>query len=214
MDNTSSTSAPRSVQGSFKAPKVNTSLARMIVKVVDRHWPQTGVKSLSDIRDAAGKAVMTPLSMADRIDQHEAIKKWKASLSKADLHKIYRLVEKALNGNKKVQYERSEEALKSLKEASESRYANSADMRAASEYVGEAEELAKLLKKRFRDVRYNPRERSGTAEMGMMSIRFEESQNDAAVSVYITSKSRIKGLPDTVMKALTEIGKVLSKHNS
>ena len=99
----------------WKPPAINKTLAKQVAKVVDKHWAVTGVKSLQDIRDAIGKGVMTPMSMRDSVDNHEAVKKWKAGLKKDDLHKLVRWVEEIKNGRSNKQYRKTDEALRALK---------------------------------------------------------------------------------------------------
>lgn len=94
-------------QASWSPPKVNTSLARQVAKVVSKPWV---VKSLDDVRNAIGKSVVTPMSMSDRIDNQAAVKKWKAGLSKDDLHKLFRAVEKVQYAKRLTQYRMNDEA--------------------------------------------------------------------------------------------------------
>ena len=101
----------------WNPPTINKTLSKAIAKVVDKHWAQTGVKSLGDIRNAIGKGVMTPMSMAERMDNQAAVKKWTAGISRDDLHKVFRWVEEAKNGRGKEQYHTTDEALRKLKTA-------------------------------------------------------------------------------------------------
>ena len=105
----------RDKTANWTPPKLTKALAKQVAKGLDKHWAQTGVKSLQDIRDALGKGVSTPMSMSDRIDNQDAIKKWKAGLSKDDLHKVFRWVEEIKNGKGNQQYRRTDEALAKLK---------------------------------------------------------------------------------------------------
>lgn len=93
-------------------PKVNKTLAKNVAKVVDKPWIP---KSLDDVRNAIGTAVVKPMSMSDRIDFQPAVKAWKAKLSTVDLTDMVRWVESIQNKGRNTQYEMSEEALRSLK---------------------------------------------------------------------------------------------------
>ena len=100
-----------------------------------------------------------------------------------------------------------------------SKFANSADMRAAIRLaakkedegpVGEGEELFRALKKKYTGVRYDPKTGIGHANFGgAFQIKWEESGNDAAVSIYITNVERLKGDPDLMMKAMEKLAKII-----
>jgi hypothetical protein len=102
-------------QAAWSGPKLTKGLAKQVAKRLDKHWPQTGVKSLQDIRDALGSGLVAEMSMSDRIDNQDAVKKWKASLSKDDLHKVFRWIEEIKNGKAKKTYRKTDEALAKLK---------------------------------------------------------------------------------------------------
>ena len=103
----------------WKPPTLTKSFARMVAKRLDKHWAQTGVKSLQDIRDALGSGIVAGMSMADRIDNQAAVKKWKQGLSKADLHKMFRMIEEIKNGKGREQYRKTDDALAGLRAASD-----------------------------------------------------------------------------------------------
>jgi hypothetical protein len=103
----------------WKPPTLTKSLARTVAKRLDKHWAQTGVKSLQDIRDALGSGVAAGMSMADRIEHQAAIKKWSKGLPKADLHKMFRMVEEIKNGKAREQYRTTDDALAKLRAASD-----------------------------------------------------------------------------------------------
>jgi predicted DNA-binding WGR domain protein len=101
----------------WQPPKLNKALARQVAKRLDKHWAQTGVKKLQDIRDALGSGVVSDMPMADRIDNQAAVKKWKQNLSKTDLHKMFRMIEEIKNGKSREQYRKTDEALSGLRAA-------------------------------------------------------------------------------------------------
>ena len=103
----------------WKPPTLTKSFARTVAKRLDKHWAQTGVKSLQDIRDALGSGIVAGMSMADRIDNQAAVKKWKQGLSKADLHKMFRMIEEIKNGKAREQYRTTDDALNRLRAASD-----------------------------------------------------------------------------------------------
>ncbi len=102
----------------WKPPTLTKSLARTVAKRLDKHWAQTGVKSLKDIRSALGSGIAAGMSMRDRIDHQAAIQKWTASLSKDDLHKVFRMIEEIKNGKAREQYRMTDDALNRLRAAS------------------------------------------------------------------------------------------------
>ena len=103
----------------WKPPTLTKSLARTVAKRLDKHWAQTGVKSLKDIRSALGSGIAAGMSMSDRIDHQAAIQKWTASLSKDDLHKVFRMIEEIKNGKGREQYRMTDDALNRLRAASD-----------------------------------------------------------------------------------------------
>ena len=103
----------------WKPPTLTKSLARTVAKRLDKHWAQTGVKSLQDIRSALGSGIAAGMSMSDRIDHQAAIQKWTASLSKDDLHKAFRMIEEIKNGKAREQYRMTDDALNRLRAASD-----------------------------------------------------------------------------------------------
>jgi hypothetical protein len=108
-------SATLSRHAGWSAPKLTKSLAKQVAKRLDKHWAQTGVKSLQSIRDALGSGLVAEMSMSDRIDNQEAVKTWKGGLSEADLHKVFRWIEDVQNGKAKKTYRMTDEALAKLK---------------------------------------------------------------------------------------------------
>jgi hypothetical protein len=132
----------------------------MVAKRLDKHWAQTGVKSLQDIRDALGSGVAAGMSMADRIEHQAAIKKWKESLSKDDLHKMFRMIEEIKNGRAREQYRTTDDALAKLRAASDD-LLPSERVRAARFPEGEkmtVEEVAAVVGPEFEDMHENPPE--------------------------------------------------------
>ena len=75
----------------------------------------------------------------------------------------------------------------------------------AVEYVGEAQEFADMLKKKWRGVKYDAKRGVGSANIGGLKINFHQSGNDSAVIVTITDHPYMKGDPTDVMKALDRI---------
>jgi predicted DNA-binding WGR domain protein len=101
----------------WQPPKLGKALARQVAKRLDKHWAQTGVKKLQDIRDALGSGVVSDMPMADRVEHQAAVKKWKQSLSKTDLHKMFRMIEEIKNGKSREQYRKTDKALSGLRAA-------------------------------------------------------------------------------------------------
>jgi hypothetical protein len=62
-----------------------------------------------------------------------------------------------------------------------------------------------LLKKKWRNVKYDAKRGTGTANVGGVEISFQESGNDDAVIVTTKKPLRIKGDPKAVMSALDKI---------
>jgi len=67
-------------------------------------------------------------------------------------------------------------------------------------YVGEGEELAELLKKKWRTVTY--RNGQGKAKLPYFMVEWTESQNDNAAVVHVSRFSPLKGMPEQIMKAI------------
>lgn len=80
-------------------------------------------------------------------------------------------------------------------------------MDAVQENVGEAEEFAGLLRKKYRGVKFDAKRQTGTLKMGRFTITWSESQNDPAVRVSIVAVDGLKGSPENVMDALNHMAK-------
>lgn len=77
------------------------------------------------------------------------------------------------------------------------------------EDIEEGQEFANLLKKRFRNVKY--KNGKGSADLGMIQLTWEQSQNEDALWVSLQQKGRIKVFdPEDALKAFTSISKILS----
>jgi hypothetical protein len=75
----------------------------------------------------------------------------------------------------------------------------------------EGQELADVLQKRWRNVKYDSKTGRGSAEMGHLMVRWEESQNDPAVWISIQQKGREKCFDMAeAAKAMEQINKILS----
>jgi len=81
--------------------------------------------------------------------------------------------------------------------------------RRANGYVGEAEQFAALLRKKYSArgirLRFDKKSRTGSAWIGSLAINFSDSTNDPAVIVWIKESKRLKGSPENVLAALNKI---------
>jgi len=86
------------------------------------------------------------------------------------------------------------------------------DRRYGFEQGDEGAAFAAELKKRWRNVKYDPRRQVGKASMGAFDIEFSPSQNDRAVWIEIKNVRRIKSFhdPKETAKILDQIGRTLS----
>ena len=86
---------------------------------------------------------------------------------------------------------------------------SSARGRRANGYVGEAEQFAALLRKKYSArgirLRFDKKSRTGSAWIGSLAIDFSDSTNDPAVIVWIKESKRLKGSPENVLAALNKI---------
>jgi len=71
--------------------------------------------------------------------------------------------------------------------------------------VGDGQEFANLLSKKWRDVKYDAKRRTGTANIGGLKIAFQESGSDTAVIVTIKEHPYMKGEPKHMVAALNKI---------
>jgi hypothetical protein len=74
----------------------------------------------------------------------------------------------------------------------------------------DGEDFAKLLRKHWQHVEYDPKTGKGTANLARFMIDFQESGNDPAVVVQIKDVKTIKARPEDVVKALNKVQKILS----
>jgi hypothetical protein len=78
----------------------------------------------------------------------------------------------------------------------------------------DAQELARLLSKRWRYVKWDAKSNRGTAKLGSYSISWRESDNDPGVRVTFDSFPGIKGSPESVMEALGHLDRAFAyAHN-
>lgn len=75
--------------------------------------------------------------------------------------------------------------------------------------IEEGQEFANLLKKRFRNVKY--KNGKGTADLGMIQVAWEQSQNEDAIWLSLQQRGRVKAFdPEDAVKALQAINKALA----
>ena len=74
-------------------------------------------------------------------------------------------------------------------------------------FVSEGQELADLLGKKWRNVKWDEKRNQGSADMGSIKIRFSSSANDPAVIINIVYTERLKGDPERMMGALSHLQK-------
>jgi len=79
-----------------------------------------------------------------------------------------------------------------------------------AEYIGDGQEFANILSKKWRNVKYNDERGAGFAELGSLSIQWQESGNDDAVIVNITKTPTLKGPAGHVAKALETVRRALA----
>ena len=141
----------------------------------------------------------------DLIEERLEALKEKEPKSEQDLKDLHLL--QFAQTMKKRQRDMNPQKTSALRAAAQS-LRTSAD--AADPYVGDGRTFANLLSKKWRTVEYDEARNAGTANLGGLVIRFQESGSDPAVLVTITSHPYMKGDPAQVAKALESIRRIMA----
>jgi hypothetical protein len=72
-------------------------------------------------------------------------------------------------------------------------------------------EIANVLKKKYRNVKWDPTKEIGSADMGLLSVTFQESSNEPSCYLTFRVNQRIKAEgADVALRAITAIQKALN----